>query len=145
VTATGPVIVEVNPRLAGGMITRLADEATGVDMIWHVVAEAAGQGRPPQPLKARAASIRFLLATQAGRLTRIDGLHAARHLPGVVEVGLTCEIGQEIMIRQSFRDRLGYVIAAGDDHASAARAAEAGLQALTARISPVLVTAEASR
>ncbi len=44
-TATGPVIVEVNPRLAGGMITRMVDEATGIDMILHVVAEAAGLSR----------------------------------------------------------------------------------------------------
>ena len=143
-TATGPVIVEVNPRLAGGMITRMVDEATGIDMILHLVAEAAGLGRPQRPLRARAASIRFLLATQSGRLTQIDGVTAARQLPGVVEVGLTCEIGQEVVLRQSFRDRLGYVIAAAEDRAAAARAAAAGLDVLRARIAAVTLIAEAS-
>ena len=112
----------------------MVDEATGIDMILHFVAEAAGLGRRPRPVRARAASIRFLLATRAGRLTQIDGLTAARQLPGVVEVGLTCEIGQEVVLRQSFRDRLGYVIATADDGAAAARAAEAGVDVLRALV-----------
>jgi hypothetical protein len=41
-----------------------------------------------------------------------------------------------VVPRHSFRDRLGYVIAAADGHEDAARAAAAGLASLTARIEP---------
>ena len=135
-TSSGPVIVEINPRLAGGMIPRAVQEATGIDMIHHVVAQAAGVTDPPAPTRSAAASIRFLTAQTAGRLAAITGLELARQLPGVVEVGLTCEIGQPVEVRHSFSDRLGYVIAAADSGPAAARAAEAGLAALDAQIAP---------
>lgn len=136
-TATGPRIVEVNPRLAGGMIPRMVQAATGIDLIRETVARAAGlPGRPPAPPPERAASIRFLVADAAGVLAEVRGVAEARQVPGVVEVGLTREPGQEVVPRGSFQDRLGYVIAAGDDGEAVARAAQTGLQALKARIVP---------
>jgi hypothetical protein len=47
-----------------------------------------------------------------------------------------------VVLSHSFRDRLGYVIAAADDGSIAARAAEAGVLALDARITPASVTVE---
>jgi S-sulfo-L-cysteine synthase (3-phospho-L-serine-dependent) len=131
-----PRIVEVNPRLAGGMIPRVVQEATGIDMIWHLVASAAGRPEQPRPTRRQAASIRFMLAPGDGRLVGIDGVPAASRLPGVVEVGLLREAGQDIVRRQSFQDRLGYVIAVAADGATAARAAEHGSRLLRARIAP---------
>jgi biotin carboxylase len=130
-------VVEVNPRLAGGMIPRAVQEATGIDMIYHVVAAAAGRGEPLRPGSARSASIRFLVAGRQGVLTGVQGVAAARQQPGVVEVGITFPLGQPVVPRHSFRDRLGYVIASAPDSAQAARAADAGLALLTARLEPV--------
>ena len=129
-------VVEVNPRLAGGMIPRAVQEATGIDMIFHVVAAAAGRPEPLRPGPSRAASIRFLVAAQEGTLTAVDGVAEAERVPGVAEVGITFPVGQPVLPRHSFRDRLAYVIAAAADSAGAARAAEAGLALLTARIEP---------
>jgi biotin carboxylase len=135
--AGNPCVVEVNPRLAGGMIPRAVQEATGVDMIFHVVAAAAGRPEPLRPRPGRAASIRFLVAGQEGMLTGVCGTAEARHVPGVVEVGVTAQIGQRVVPRHSFRDRLGYVIAAADDGEQAARSAEAALALMAAQIAPV--------
>ncbi|MCI0687687.1 MAG: ATP-grasp domain-containing protein [Sporichthyaceae bacterium] len=140
--AVGPRIVEVNPRLAGGMIPRMIQEALGVDLIFQVVAKAAGRAEPPQPTRSRAASIRFLVAPASGRLVEVAGMSAAQRLPGVVEVGLTCQPGQDVVIRHSFQDRLGYVIASAADGNVAAQAAEDGVRALEARIAPASVIAE---
>jgi biotin carboxylase len=131
-TAAGPRVVEVNPRLAGGMIPRMVEEATGIDLIELLVARVAG-GRPvPAPRRAGAASIRFLVAGAAGRLVDVDGVEAARRVPGVVEVGVTARPGQEVLVRGSFQDRLGYVLAADPGGAgdAAARAADTGLALL---------------
>jgi len=135
-TAAGPRIVEVNPRLAGGMIPRMVHEALGIDLIFHVVAKAAGQAKSPQPTAAGTASIRFLVARANGRLVEIGGVDAARAVPGVVEVGITREPGQDVVLRHSFQDRLGYVIASAADGSVAARAADEGLLAIEARIEP---------
>jgi S-sulfo-L-cysteine synthase (3-phospho-L-serine-dependent) len=141
---TGPRVIEVNPRLAGGMIPRVVQEACGVDMVFQTVARAAGQPVDLTPTRDLAASIRFLVAPNAGRLVEINGVEQARRLPGVVEVGLTREVGQDLVVRHSFQDRLGYVIASAPDGTRAARAAEAGLRTLQARIAPASYVTEGS-
>lgn len=135
-TTTGPRIVEVNPRLAGGMIPRMVQEATGIDLIGQTVAAVAGRAGPLAPTRDRAAAIRFLVADAPGRLVEVAGLAEARRVPGVVLVGLTRQPGDELVLRHSFQDRLGYVIATGADGAAAAGAAEAGLLALKAQVVP---------
>lgn len=137
-TAAGPRVVEVNPRLAGGMIPRMVQEATGVDLIELLVARAAGLRPVPAPTRAGAASIRFLLAPGAGRLVGVRGQEEARRVPGVVEVGVTAEPGQEVLLRGSFQDRLGYVLAAGSGGGAAARAADAGLALLAADLASLV-------
>jgi len=137
-SATGQVcVVEVNPRLAGGMIPRAVQEATGIDMIFQVVAAAAGRPEPLRPRAGRAASIRFLVAGEEGTLTGVRGVAEATRLPGVAEVGITAQVGQRVVLRHSFRDRLGYVIASAAGNAEAARTADAALALLAARVTPV--------
>jgi biotin carboxylase len=113
-------VVEVNPRLAGGMIPRAVQEAVGIDLIHHVVAAAAGQPVPLRRQWERSASIRFVLAAAAGTVESVHGVAAARQVPGVVEVAVTVRAGQPISLLNSFRDRLGYVIATSADAADAA-------------------------
>ena len=129
-TATGPVVVEVNPRLAGGLIPRLVEEATGIDLIALLVARVAGARPVPAPTRYRCAAIRFLVAPAAGRLAGVPGVDAARAVPGVVEVGVTARAGQEVLVRGSFQDRLGHVLATAGDPATAATAAATGLALL---------------
>ncbi|MEP6695386.1 MAG: ATP-grasp domain-containing protein [Pseudonocardiales bacterium] len=143
-SGTGPQVVEVNPRLAGGMIPRMVQECTGIDMIEHTVAQAAGQAMAPRPSRRRAGSIRFLVADRPGRLIEVTGLAAARQVPGVVEVGLTRKDGDHLVLRHSFQDRLGYVIACADDAGAAAAAADEGLHALSARVAAVASLREGS-
>ncbi len=129
-------IVEVNPRLAGGMIPRIVQEATGIDLVRLVVARAAGLTVPVRPNRDAAASIRFLLAAVAGRLTEFTGVAEARRQPGVLDVVLTAEPGRHVEVRNSFQDRLGYLITTGQDGQVAAQAAEHAMALIEARIVP---------
>jgi biotin carboxylase len=131
---SGPRVIEVNPRLAGGMIPRLVEQAIGIDLVTHVVARAAGLAKTPTATADLAASIRFLVAPRSGRLAGVDGRDAARAVPGVVEVTMNRDPGSDIVVRHSFQDRLGYVIAAGERPDDAARAADAALRQLRPRI-----------
>jgi biotin carboxylase/uncharacterized NAD(P)/FAD-binding protein YdhS len=135
-TAGGPRIVEVNPRLAGGMIPRMVQEATGIDLILQTVRRAAGLPVSLDPTRTKAASIRFLVAKRSGRLAGITGLSDARALPGVVEAAPIREPGHDVVLRHSFHDRLAYVIATAGTPPEAAAAAEAALATLAADIEP---------
>ena len=120
----GPVVIEVNPRLAGGMIPTLVRLATGVDLVAATVARAAGRPAGAVPGGGAHASIRFALAGRAGTVTAVGGLVAARGLPGVELSEITVVPGTELEITHSFRDRFGYAVATGPDAATAADRAE---------------------
>ncbi|WSZ61983.1 ATP-grasp domain-containing protein [Streptomyces canus] len=126
-------VIEVNPRLAGGMIPRLIEEAYGIDLVLHVVAKATGQELTPRPTRALASSIRFLLAGRAGRFLDVRGVEEAQGVAGVVAVGVNWKPEHKVTIRNSFQDRAAYVIAVADHTDAAAHASESGLAALSVR------------
>jgi len=64
-TAAGVAVIEVNPRLAGGMIPTLVEHATGVDLLEQQVRAAAGLPVSLTPTRRRHAGIRFRLAPGA--------------------------------------------------------------------------------
>ncbi|MEV6118591.1 ATP-grasp domain-containing protein [Streptomyces sp. NPDC052109] len=132
----GPVVIEVNPRLAGGMIPTLVRLATGVDLVAATVARAAGRRARTRAARSGHAAIRFALAARAGAVTEVRGTGAARAVPGVELAEITVSPGtSELEITHSFRDRFGYAVATGPDAATATARAEraaAHLQILTA-------------
>ncbi|MFB6888408.1 ATP-grasp domain-containing protein [Kitasatospora sp. NPDC056327] len=129
----GPVVIEVNPRLAGGMIPTLVRHAAGVDLVAATVARAVGRPAAVEPRHRSYASIRFALADRSGTVTRADGRAGALILPGVELAELTVAPGTELRLTHSFRDRYGYAVATGPDSATAAdRAARAAAHLLLA-------------
>jgi biotin carboxylase len=119
-----PYVIEVNPRLAGGLIPRLVRYATGRDLVGEVVAGLSGRPvRVPDAVR-RHASIRFLVPPRSGVVRDVTGLDLARALPGVVELGCAVTAGMSIHIENSFADRKGYVIACGDDAETAGKIAD---------------------
>ncbi|MBP5941318.1 pyridoxal-phosphate dependent enzyme [Streptomyces acidiscabies] len=115
-TADGPVIIEINPRLAGGMIPELIQLATGVQLLDQQVRVAAGL--PPEPLRepVRHAGIHFLLTDRTGKLAELSGTGQARAIDGVDRVTVTARPGAEVRPPRNAYDRLGHVIAHGDTH-----------------------------
>lgn len=138
----GPVVIEVNPRLAGGMIPALVRLGSGTDLVACAVARAAGDAAVLRTRPRRCAAIRFAVARVPGTVTSLDGLDAARTVPGVERAEFTTAPGEQITITHSFRDRVGYALAAADltattpsaagTHTAAARAERAaGLLTVT--------------
>jgi biotin carboxylase len=128
----GPVVIEVNPRLAGGRIPTLVRLATGLDLVRATV-DAAILGVTAAPLPEPGpghASIRFLVLERAGRVRRTDGVAAAAAVPGVVDVAIAARPGQWLGGTGSFRDRVGHVITAASTALEARTAAEASVALL---------------
>lgn len=127
------VIIEINPRLAGGMIPALIDRALGCDLLGHILSIAHGRPKRLTGSQDGAASIRFVVGQTAGRVT---ALHANAPQKAGIDMQLTKPVGSEIPAEGDFRDRVGFVIAAGADVATSARLADEALAAITFTVAP---------
>jgi len=131
----GPVIIEVNPRLAGGLIPELVRLAAGVDLVRASVLLVCGDQRRLDFTARRHASIRFLMPVAEGKLTRIEGAEDARRVRRIDEVRIYRKYGDRISLRGDFRDRCGHVISVGNDSPRTRMAAEHALGAIQLRVS----------
>jgi biotin carboxylase len=128
----GPRVIEIAVRIPGGHMREVAWYRSGVDMIEIAIRQAVGDedpwGRckrmPPVP----ALSVKFITeldcAHHAGRRVKtIEGMDAARELPGVLWVRFYLEAGGTIPKLDSSAARFGAVIASGKDREEACRLA----------------------
>lgn len=130
----GPVVIELNCRLAGGMIPELVRLSTGVDLIEQQLRCAAGESlHLPEMRTGRWAGIRFVTARREGVFAGVTGIDEARRRPGVVQAAVTMRPGTAVDRPRDAYDRIGYVIAAGDSPAGVADALAA-----TSLIEPIL-------
>jgi cysteine synthase A len=120
-TPRGCAIIEINARLAGGMIPELIRHATGIDLLEQQLRGAAGQTPRLEAQPTGYAGIQFLLPPAAGTLAAVHGIEQAERSPGVEQVVVTARIGSAVALAQSAYQRLGFIIARG---ASAAEAAD---------------------
>lgn len=135
-TAEGPKIIEVNPRLAGGYIPELVRLACGVDLITEAIRLVAGYEPRLERTAGRYASLRFLLPPCDGTLVGVEGLDAAMRIPGIDEVRLYIHTADRVYRRGDFRDRIGHVIASGGTSLVARAAAELAHNAIRLHIQP---------
>lgn len=135
-TADGPHIIEVNPRLAGGYIPELVRIATGVDLISEAVRLVAGGEPDLKPSCGRYTSIRFLVPGEDGLLRESKGMKEAVNLPGVAEVKLYVKPGSAVKRHGDFRDRIGHVIACGMTADAARDAATLAWGAISLHVEP---------
>ncbi|MGW4476873.1 ATP-grasp domain-containing protein [Nonomuraea sp. NPDC004354] len=121
-------VIEVNPRLAGGMIPEALLAATGRDLIGEHICRTAGRPVGRHASRQGFAAIRFVVADEDGEVRTVSPVSEALDSPGVVAAAVSAFPGQVIVRQGSFLDRLGYVITTGD---SAERAGELADQAVT--------------
>ncbi|MFI6849122.1 pyridoxal-phosphate dependent enzyme [Kitasatospora sp. NBC_00085] len=121
-TADGPAVIEINGRLAGGMIPELIRPATGIDLLEQQIRAAAGLPLNLSADHASRAGLRFLTAPRPGRLTGVDGVRQAERVPGVERVLVGATPGREVRPPRSAYDRLGHVIAVGSSPQEVGRA-----------------------
>ncbi len=110
-----PSIIEVNPRLAGGMIPRAIEMATGIDLIGALVDFFAGRSVDLVPSHDRFAQIRFFVAERAGTIEAFHSPVGPPRANGVEASFVPIKpVGAHVEPQGDFRDRLAYVIAASD-------------------------------
>jgi S-sulfo-L-cysteine synthase (3-phospho-L-serine-dependent) len=115
-TTQGCAIVEINARLAGGMIPELINQATGIDLLEQQIKVTVGESPDLDSHKTGCAGIQFLIAPTEGILTGIRGIEAARQIDGVVQLSLAERVGTYIRPPQSAYDRLGFLIVGSESY-----------------------------
>ena len=111
-TPEGPVLIEMNARLAGGMIPELIRLATGLDLLDLQLRAAAGLPVLIEPTLAGYAGIEFLTSERPGTFLGVAGTAEARRVSGVEGVVTTMAPGSRVIPAQDAYQRLGHVIAA---------------------------------
>ncbi|WP_271220670.1 pyridoxal-phosphate dependent enzyme [Streptosporangium carneum] len=123
-TPEGAAIVEINPRLAGGMIPELFRLTTGVDLLESQIRYAAGFVPALPEGFDGCAGIRFLMPDGEGLLERVTGVDDARAVTGIERVTVTAIPGQAVRPPRDAYGRIGHVIARGRSREDVADALE---------------------
>lgn len=127
ITNKGPKIVELGARMGGDFITSdLVPLSTGIDMIWLMVQIALGED--PEigiPLK-KGAVIRYFDA-KPGKLYGIYGIEEAKKVEGISKVEINISLGDRIREIKNSKDRVGEIIAVGDNIDAAIKSVEEAL------------------
>ncbi|MDC0708188.1 ATP-grasp domain-containing protein [Stigmatella sp. ncwal1] len=114
-TSSGPVIIEINPRLAGGMIPELVRLSTGVDLLSVMLEQMLGRPVDLTHTRQDVACIRFITSERPGVLARVEGQGDASRLGTVRQVAVDKAAGSRLRPPESATDRLGYVISSGPE------------------------------
>ncbi|MEI5992069.1 hypothetical protein A5881_003625 [Enterococcus termitis] len=98
-------IIEINPRLAGGMIPKLIELSTGINLIEAFMNASIKYPYNLSPTKQRYSQISFLTSTKKGKLVSIKGLNNEEFA-----IHLYKSIGSLLQPPESSSDRIGYII-----------------------------------
>lgn len=110
-TKLGPVVIEVNPRLAGAPDPQLVAAAYGIDLVTEHIKLVTGSKWNLDRRHSLVAAARFLLPDRDGTLDWIAGASQAASLPGIAEVKLYFDAKARIVRTGDYRDSIGYVLA----------------------------------
>ncbi len=123
-TENGPKMVELGARMGGDCITtHLVPLSTGIDMVKATIQLALGETPDIEARLNKGSAIRFLSAP-AGKITQISGHCEAAGVPGVTDVVFTKAVGDISGSIDSSTDRVGHIIAQGENPQEAVRSCE---------------------
>ena len=112
--------------------THLVPLSTGVDMIAATIDCCLGNNPDLTPKYNKGSAIRFF-DVPCGVITAIHGVDTAEAVDGVREISFTKAVGDAVGEIGSSTDRVGFVIAQGNDAADAVSICESAVQKITVK------------
>jgi len=129
----GCVIMEVASRTIGGECARLLGAATGHSLEALVIAQATGQAVAYSEPDG-AAGVLMMPIQRAGILRRIEGIRAARSVPGIEDISIGIREGYELVPLPEGGSYLGFMFA----RAASPQAVESALRTAWAELDVVV-------
>jgi biotin carboxylase len=114
VNQDGPWLVEVAGRSIGGLCSKTLRFGTDVSLEELILRQACGMLEASLPSREQSAGgVMMIPIPGAGLLKRVDGLEAARAVPGVEEIDITARINYPIVPLPEGDSYLGFIFARG--------------------------------
>lgn len=133
-TPSGAKLVEIAARLGGDFITsRLVPLSTGVDMIECSFDTLLGEEVQYEKNTDKGSAIRFI-QSKPGVLKRIIGEDEAKLIPGIIDIEIYKNIGDEIVNLENSSDRVGHIIAIGETAAKAVETVDKALSTIIVEV-----------
>ena len=107
-------LIELNPRISGGAMNRMIEEAFGINLVQETIKLYLGEEPDLIRKKQQAVHTSYITVNNPGYLVEIDGVEQAASCPGVVDVQVKPSIGTTMMPPLSMGYRYGYVMAIGE-------------------------------
>jgi len=99
-------LIEINPRLAGGMIPQIVKNAIGIDLLENCLLSTCNLGLKLDPKSENISQISFMIPSESGKLKEISFSDCLKEFQKTI----VYQIGKQVNIPQSSYDRLGYII-----------------------------------
>ncbi|MER9477135.1 acetyl-CoA carboxylase biotin carboxylase subunit family protein [Mesorhizobium sp. M0520] len=144
-TERGPVVIEVNPRLAGTPDPQLVQLAYGIDLITEHIKLVVGDECDLRRRHSRTAAARLLVPDRDGTLDWIGGDRRAAAIPGIAEVQFYVEPKTPIVRKGDYRDWIGHVIAASPNLARTEVILQRAVDLIDLSITPSVPACRAER
>lgn len=114
-TSNGPKIIELGARLGGDYITtHLVPLSTGIDMVEATIKVLTGEKPDIKPKIDKGSAIRYF-KVPPGKIISITGIDEARKIKGVKQITMLKTQGEIVNVVKNSLDRVGFVIAQGDN------------------------------
>lgn len=106
-------LIEINPRISGGAMNRLIEEAYGFNYAEQILKVYRGDQLTLDRKYENCIYAHFLTVDSIGGLIKVSGIDKAKGEPGIKEVFIKAKEGQILSPPLSMGHRYGYVIARG--------------------------------
>lgn len=106
-------LVELNPRMAGGAMNRMIEEATGINLAKETINLYRGMNPHLIPTYKKPIYTHFITIHTCGTLKKIVGEKKAANALGIKEVFIKPRVGDIVLPAVSMGQRYGYVLATG--------------------------------
>jgi biotin carboxylase len=113
VNENGVWVIELAARAIGGRCSRTLDFASGMSLEELILRHALRMPLPAITRQEKAAGVMMLPIPYGGRLREVRGQTEARAVPGVVELTITAEPGDELVPLPEGTRYLGFLLARG--------------------------------
>ena len=133
-TSRGPKMIELGARMGGDNITtHLVPFSTGIDMVKATIKVALGEEPDILPTLYCGAAIRYF-EVPLGTIQSINGVAEAEKLHGVKQITFTKSIGEDSTPIKCSNDRIGFIIAQGENAQDAVTNCERAMASIKVEI-----------
>jgi hypothetical protein len=130
--------IEVAGRTIGGMCSTILEFGAGMPLEEIILRHAVGMKIPSLERMNGAAGVMMIPIPGAGMLRTVEGIEAAKSIPGVTGVEITAPVNQPIQPLPEGASYLGFIFARGEDPAEVESTLREAHRRLDIQIAPML-------